>query len=165
MSSHNDMGQWNGKDAQDAAHQAAARARPDQVYSSGVFMIVIGTSSYLQEMVKLSGDAAVTCSQGKTLLVAQLKYNNGNSINLWSQDAICIAPTDSFSIEVSSQIDHRMVAAGHKIIMDREGINWMQDAGPAENYQQAAKSPRSIRLVLENQGMQVITNPGSLKSN
>ena len=149
MSPHNNMGKWNGKDAKDAMHDTAAKANPDQIYNSGVFMIVLGTSSYLQEIAELSGNLQATCPEGKTLLVGQLKYNNGNSLNVWSQDAICLAPNDKFSIEVSSNVDARMLQASSKTLTNERGIDWMQDAGPTANYQQAQKSPRQIRLVMQ----------------
>ena len=163
MSSHNDMGQWNGKDAKDAAHQAAANARPDQVYSSGVFMIVLGTSSYLQQIVALSGNLPTTCPTGKTLLVAQLKYNNGSSLHVWSQDAICIAPTDSFTITVSSDVDSRLMTAGSTASSNAQGIDWMQDAGPTANYQEATKSPRKVRLIVQSQPVQSVAKVTPVK--
>jgi hypothetical protein len=145
MSPHNSMGKWNGKDARYAQKQAQATAQPDKFFGAGVFMIVLGTSSYLK---RIAGQST-TCSNGKTLLVAQLKYNNGNSLHTWSQDAICLAPTDDFEIRISSDVDSRMMAQAQSKI-DNQDIDWMQDAGPAANYQQAGSSPRKIRLVLKS---------------
>lgn len=151
MSPHNQMGKWNGKDAKDAKKQADAVAQPDNVFGAGVFMIVLGTSPYLQ---RLAG-SGVTCPQGKTLLVAQLKYNNGNSLNVWSQDAICVAPTDDFQIQISADADTSVQLARKRIKTDDQDIDWMQDAGPTANYQQAGSSPRKIRLVLKKTSDQV----------
>ncbi len=143
MSSRNQMGQWNGKDAQQAAHEQKAAAQPDQIFGPGAFMIVLGTSSYLQTIA----DQAQVCPEGQTLLVAQLKYNNGDSLHCWSQDMLCVAPTDSFEIQVTSDIDTAFVGHQKNISSGNLDIDWMQDPGPAANYQQAKDSPRRVRLI------------------
>ena len=143
MSSHNSMGRWNGKDAQQAAHEQKAAAQPDQIFGPGAFMIVLGTSSYLHKIA----DQGLICPEGQTLLVAQLKYNNGNSLHCWSQDMLCIAPTNNFEIQVTSDIDTAFVSNQKNISSGNLDIDWMQDPGPAENYQQAKDSPRRVRLI------------------
>lgn len=140
-----DMGQWNGKNAKQAAHQSQAAANPDAIFSgTGVFMVLIGTSPYLQQQVI----PTQTCPAGKMLVVAQLKYNNGNSINLWSQDCLCCGMNDQFAIQISSNIDVKISNLGHKSQTDT--IDLMQDALPTENYSQATTSPRSIKLVIRS---------------
>jgi hypothetical protein len=160
MSPHNDMGKWNGKDAKDAKKQADAVAQPDNVFGAGVFMIVLGTSPYLQRLAASN----LACPQGKTLLVAQLKYNNGNSLNVWSQDAICVAPTDDFEIQISSDTDTSVQLAQQRIKLEVQDIDWMQDAGPTANYQQAGNSPRKIRLILKQSSDQVVPVVKTVKS-
>lgn len=129
---------------------ALADAQPDAYFSgSGIFMIVLGTSSYLQQLVA----PQKTCPAGQTLLVAQLKYNNGTSIACWSQDSICLAPTDTFAIKVTKDADNTVPAGTPKIAADKQGgVDWMRDSGPTGNYAQAGSSPRKIRLVFKNSG-------------
>lgn len=141
---------------QSLKQSALAVAQPDTYFSgSGIFMIVIGTSSYLQQLVA----PEKKCPPGKTLLVAQLKYNNGTSIACWSQDSICLAPTDSFAIKVTKDADNTVPAGTPNIAADKKGgIDWMKDSGPTGNYAQAGSSPRKIRLVLKK-GSAVETQP------
>ena len=142
LSGLNMMGAWNGKDAAAAKQAALADQNPDAYFSgSGVFMIVVGSSSYLQQIVA----PTVVCPAGQTLLCAQLKYNDGHSIVNWSQDSICLAPTDTFTIQVSDDQDNSVSATQN--LTDAQGINWMKDAGPSANYAQAGGSPRKVRFV------------------
>ena len=133
----NDFMYWMGKNlASNKADQ-----EPDKYFSgSGVFVIVLGTSPYLKQVVA----SEKICPEGKTLMVAQLKYNDGHSIVSWSQDSICLAPTDTFKIEVSNNQDNTVP----KIAKSADGIDWMKDGGPTENYNQATTSPRQVRLIL-----------------
>lgn len=146
MGNHYAMGQWNGKDAAAAKKAAKSQAQPDKYFSgSGVFMVEIGTSSYLQKIVAPDKK----CPNGKTLVVAQLKYNDGNSIASWSQDSLCLSPEDSFALEINKDQDNSVPSAkANKKTVDAQGVDWMKDAGPSENYTQAGDSPRKIRLVL-----------------
>lgn len=142
---YNNFMYWIGNNSQSDKQATLAMEQPDQYFSgSGIFMIVIGTSPYLQQTVT----SQKTCPAGKTLLVAQLKYNDGNSIACWSQDSICLSPTDKFAIQITSDQDNT-VPAKSSTGSDAQGINWMQDSGPAANYGQAKGSPRKIRLVLK----------------
>ena len=127
-----------------------AQANPQTIFSgSGVFSIIIGTSSYLQQVVtQLNSSLSKSCPAGQTMVAAQLKYNDGNFIVCWSQDTICLAKTDSFEILVSSDQDTTMPAANKVAeIKTAQGINLKLDSGPFANYAQATKSPRKIRLV------------------
>ncbi len=151
MSSHDGMGAWNGSEDKAANKQAQADANPDKNFSgTGVFMISLGTSSYLQKIVAPDK----TCPAGQTLLVAQLKYNDGNSLAAWSQDSICLSPADSFGIEVSNSQDDTIPAGIPATDIDGQGVDWMKDNGPAGNYAKAGDSPRKVRLVLKSGGAQ-----------
>lgn len=139
-------------------------AQPDAYFSgSGVFMITLGTSSYFQQLVgvpssvvqnlpKGSASKSQSCPEGKTLLVAQLKYNDGNTVKVWSQDSICIASHDTFSLEVTSDEDN-LIEQQKKVHLNPL-LNFMQDPGPSESYHQAAGSPRKIRLILHSAPIQ-----------
>lgn len=113
----------------------------------GTYMIVLGTTDYLKTIIA----PTKTCPPGQWLMMAQLKYNNGNMIYTWSQDAICLAPHDQFIVQVSSDVDTTMtVSSGttKKIpTVDPKGINWMKDPGPDAIYLQAKNAPRKIRLI------------------
>ncbi|MDP3788123.1 MAG: hypothetical protein Q8Q60_02250 [Candidatus Chromulinivorax sp.] len=149
MSNHDGMSKWNGKEARVAKKQAKANADPENNFSgSGVFMIVIGTSSYLQQIVA----SDKICPEGQTLLVAQLKYNDGNSLVTWSQDSICLSPADTFEIVVSKEQDNTVLPGLPKADIDGQGVNWMKDNGPAAHYAKAGGSPRKIRLVRKSSG-------------
>ena len=141
------MGKWNGKDAQAAKQFARATASPDKYFSgSGVFLIVLGTSPYLQQIVAPNK----TCPAGQTLVVAQLKYNDGNSIACWSQDAVCMSPKNTFNIDISRDQDNSVPTfTGAEEGPDKQGVNWMKDRGPSANYLEAGNSPRKIRLVVK----------------
>jgi hypothetical protein len=156
MNDRNGMGAWNGQDAAAAKKEATANAQPDKYFSgTGVFMINLGTSSYLQKIVA----PAKTCPTGQTLLAAQLKYNNGSTLVTWSQDSICLSPTDTFTIAVSKEQDNTVPAAtaiSATPAPDGQGVDWMQDAGPSDNYGQAGDSPRKMRLVLKSGGAQAL---------
>lgn len=146
MSNRYAMGNWNGKDSAAEQQASLAASQPGAYFSgSGVFMIVLGTTPYLQQIVT----PKKTCSAGQTLVVAQLKYNDGTSISCWSQDSMCMAPTDSFSIAITKDQDNTVPAKSTVVATtpDAQSINWMQDAGPSANYSQAGSSPRQIRLV------------------
>ena len=166
MTSHNGMGKWDGSEAADAKRAAKATANPDKNFSgSGVFMIIIGTSSYLQQMVAPDK----TCPDGQTLLAAQLKYNDGNSLTSWSQDAICVAPTETFQIKISPVQDDTVppadaAAKQAKVAdVDDQSIDWMKDNGPAGNYALADTSPRQIRLISKGVGV-AVTNKNNVVS-
>lgn len=149
MTGHSGMGAWNGRDDDMAKQQAKANADPENNFSgSGVFMINLGTSSYLQQMVA----PGKTCPDGQTLIATQLKYNDGNSIVSWSQDSLCASPTDTFAIELSKTQDNSVPPGVPASDTDAQGINWMKDNGPAHNYSKADSSPRKIRLVLKSGG-------------
>jgi len=117
--------------------------------TAGVFMVKMGTSSYLQ---KIFGDD-VTCPDGKTLMVAQLKYNDGRLISTWSQDAICLAPTDTFKISVVRDADTTVPfrSTTETKEVDDQGIDWMKDEGPTERtYSSKSDGPRKIRFELKS---------------
>jgi len=115
----------------------------------GTYMIVIGTSSYLKETIA----PTKICPERESLVMAQLKYNNGNLIYAWSQDAICANQQDSFSLQISSELDDTIPASSdtdkEKSVIGAKGIDWMKNLGPNSIYQQATKSPRKIRLVIK----------------
>ena len=166
MTGHDGMGKWSGSDAANAKREAKATANPDKYFSgSGVFMIIIGTSSYLQQMVAPDK----TCTDGQTLLAAQLKYNDGNSLTSWSQDAICLLPNEMFEIVISQQQDDTVPPAdgakkqSNKISIDNQSIDWMKDNGPADNYVLADSSPRKVRLYSKGSGS-AITNKKNIVS-
>ena len=113
---------------------------------TGVFMIQIGTSFYLQQIV--APQLVKSCPEGQQVLCAQLKYNDGNNIYVWSQDAICLSSQDSFEIHVSDDKDLKLLSPAAKISTDKLGINWMKDPGPISVvYDQASNSPRKVTLV------------------
>ncbi len=156
MTGHDGMGQWNGADAKIAKKEAKAKANPGEKFSgSGVFMIAIGTSSYLQQIVA----PEKTCPEGQTLLAAQLKYNDGNSLATWSQDSICLAQNDTFEIEVSKGQDDTVLpsdAAKKQAYIadaDMQEMDWMKDDGPSPNYALADNSPRKLRLIHKSSGV------------
>ncbi|MGZ6251023.1 MAG: hypothetical protein ACXWL2_03280 [Candidatus Chromulinivorax sp.] len=130
-----------------ASHVDSKIIASDTKFSgTGVFMIEIGTSFYLQQIV--APQLAKSCPAGQQVLCAQLKYNDGNGIYIWSQDAICLSATDSFEIHVSDNKDTKLLSPAAKISTDRFGINWMKDPGPiVAVYEQASNSPRSVKLV------------------
>ena len=166
MSPHNNMGKWNGKDAKYAKKQADIAAQPDQLFGNGVFMIVMGTSTYLQQIVAPNK----ICPEGQELLVAQLKYNNGNSLNTWSQDSICLALADSFTLQISSDADNLLQVIDQNMTQDQKNIDWMKDNGPTENYQQAGDSPRKIKFMLQKSSVKnglasIVEKKESLKKN
>jgi len=133
----NDFMYWIGKNK---APEKALQ-QPDTYFSgAGVFMIVIGTSSYLKKIVA----PQKKCPQGQYLVCGQLKYNDGSSIACWSQDAICLAPSDKFVIQISSEQDSTVKKESS---VDAQGIDWMKDPAPTANYKEATTSPRKIRLV------------------
>jgi|GEM_PF-1337484 len=146
LGNHSPGGRWNGKNDAADRKESLAATNPDKFFSGkGVFMIVLGTSPYLNEVVA----PGKTCPDGQTLMIAQLKYNNGHSIANWSQDSICLASTDTFKIHVSKDQDNTVPLAGQPSDPsdDPDGIDWMKDAGPTENYTAAGGSPRKIRLI------------------
>ena len=115
--------------------------------AQGTYMIVIGSSKYMQKTIS----QVKTCPDGQSPMMAQLKYNDGNAIYAWSQDAICITPQDSFSLQISPDTDNTVQASpdNSKDIpaVDAQGIDWMKSAGPNSTYGRASGSPRKIRLV------------------
>jgi len=127
-----------------------------EISSSGVYMIVIGTSDYLKQMVA----PKITCPSGQQVVYAQLKFiDPGKSVEVWSQDSICLAPTDRFSLKISSDQDSTSIpssdannedAANLNMQADVQGITWMKDAGQGYSYGIATKSPRTIRLIKED---------------
>jgi hypothetical protein len=139
---------WMSKDDPTGKQAMLAQQDPESYFSgSGVFMIVLGTSSYLKQIIA----PTQTCPEGKTLLMIQLKYNDGNSITTWSQDSICLAPTDSFQIQVTHDADNTVASFAGVTPPNAQGIDWMKDTGPATGaYGQAGTSPRKVRLVLKN---------------
>jgi len=113
----------------------------------GTYMIVLGSSSYLKEIIA----PTKMCPEGESLVMAQLKYNNGNLIYAWSQDAICAKPQDSFSLQISTELDTTIPESSDndkpKSAPDGQGVDWMKDLGPNSIYQKASKSPRKVRLI------------------
>ena len=113
----------------------------------GTYMIVLGTSLYLKKIIA----PTMTCPSGQWPLMAQLKYNDGNLIYAWSQDAICLAPHTSFSLQISSDIDNTVPASADNSkevpAADAQGIDWMKNLGPNSTYAKASGSPRKIRLI------------------
>lgn len=138
----NDFMYWIGKNA---AKGKINNIAPDTHFSgSGVFMIVVSTSPYLQQQLA----PEQTCPAGQSLVMAQLQYNDGNSLSIWSQDTICLSPTDTFGIQVSS--DQDTTAPGY-VPSSSNDTYLTQTAGPAPAvYQQAQSSPRKIRMVRMN---------------
>jgi hypothetical protein len=166
MTGHDGMGQWDGSEKADAKRAAQARANPDKNFSgTGVFMIIVGTSSYLQQMVAPDKK----CPDGQILLAAQLKYNDGNSLTSWSQDAICLLPNEMFEIAISQQQDNTVppadaAAKPNKVAdVDDQSIDWMKDNGPADNYALADSSPRKVRLYSKGSG-RAVTNQNNIVS-
>lgn len=148
---YNDFMYWMGKNLQ-SDNNSLSNTQPETHFSgSGVFMIVISTNPYLQSVVA----PKLVCPVGQKIIIAQLKYNDGNSINLWSQDAICCAPTDTFSIIISSDEDNTVVPAKSAgTFTDNQNTNFIKDLGPYENYKKADSSPRKIRLIKGSSSLQ-----------
>ncbi len=142
---------WLGKNKNDD-RRAKALKDPNKYFSGfGVFMIELGTSPYLYEMVrqvkKMSEkEFEKICPEGKTLVVAQLKYNNGTSIATWSLDSACYSPIEKFAISISSDKD---TFGLEKATAEISGnyIDWLLDPLVVPVYDQASKSPRKIRFV------------------
>lgn len=115
--------------------------------AQGTYMIVLGTSQYLQHIVA----PAITCPSGEWMITAQLKYNDGKMIYAWSQDSICLKPHDKFSLEINSDLDTTIPPSSDNAqaaqAVDGQGIDWMKDLGPNSTYQKASGSPRTIRLI------------------
>jgi len=117
--------------------------------SNGYFIIIIGTSKYLQQMVAPN----IACPDGKQLLCAQLKCDNGKSIETWSQDSICLAPGDRFSLKISCDQDTTITLppvtddTTSSMQVDAQGMVIMKEVGPGDSYPLADKSPRTIRLI------------------
>lgn len=115
-----------------------------------MYMIVFGTSNYLKQIVA----PTVTCPSGKTLVAGQLKYNNGSQIHTWSQAHVCLAPTDTFILQITSDADGTVPAEKTDTSDDSTGssnsVNWMKDPGPSSDYQQATNCPRSIKFVVQS---------------
>lgn len=131
------------KYSESATDAKIAKAFP----APGTYMIVLGSSSYLKKTIA----PTKICPEGESLVMAQLKYNNGNLIYAWSQDAICAKPQDSFSLQISTELDNTIPESADddkpKSAKDTQGIDWMNDLGPNSIYQKASKSPRKVRLI------------------
>jgi hypothetical protein len=152
----NDFMYWMGKQVRAGKN---LNLSPDTQFSGGgMFMIKLGVSPYLRQLVA----PTKKCPPGQTLLAAQLKYNDGNSLTTWSQDALCLAVTDTFAVQVSSDKD--TTAPPYVNFSDNAQIknptapdSWSQESGPAlPVYEQAASSPRKIRLI--NLGKNNVSN-------
>jgi len=143
---------WLGKNKNDDRLKKAIKD-PNKYFSgSGVFMIEVGTSPYLYEMVRQSKKMSQKefeniCPEDKTLIVAQLKYNNGTSVATWSQDHACYSSIEKFALQVSSEKDS--FGQDTKGSNDDYGsyIDWLLDPLMLPVYDQASKSPRRIRFV------------------
>jgi len=126
--------------------QAHVKSKKD-FPASGIYMIVLGSSDYLKKIIA----PTKICLAGESLMMAQLKYNDGTLIYSWSQDAICMGPQDSFLLQISSDIDNTIPRSvdnvQEKTTTDAQGIDWMKDPGPSLIYEKATKSPRKIRLI------------------
>lgn len=148
---YNNFMYWIGKNLKSGNKNAIVNSDPENNFSgSGVFMIVLGTSSYLNEIIAdelALGGIPKTCPVGQSLVIAQLKYNDGTSIATWSQDAICCTSTDKFSLEVSSGQDNTVAQGSSVDATDVQGVDWMKDSGPSAAYKKASSSPRKIRLI------------------
>lgn len=154
---YNNFMYWIGKNLQSGNKKALANPDPENEFSgSGVFMIVLGTSSYLDELIADKSavvdlqDRAKNCPPGNDLIIALLKYNDGTSIATWSQDAICCSPTDKFRVEVSSDEDNTVNYGKLIDTTDLTSLDWMKDLGPSGAYKKADSSPRKIRLIKQN---------------
>ena len=115
--------------------------------AQGIYMIVFGTSDYLKKTIA----PLKICPAGQSPIMAQLKYNDGNLIYAWSQDAICVSPHDSFTLQISSTRDNTVPksvdGAKEESRTDVQGIDWMKNLGPSSTYDKATESPRKIRLI------------------
>jgi len=115
--------------------------------AAGIYMIVIGTSDYLKKIIA----PFKICPAGQSPIMAQLKYNDGNLVYSWSQDALCLSPNDSFALQITSEADatipHSVDGTPVESNSDAQGIDWMKDSGPSSVYNKATKSPRKIRLI------------------
>ncbi|MBP6870021.1 hypothetical protein KBC04_04010 [Candidatus Babeliales bacterium] len=141
---YNDFMYWIGKNLQSGNKNAVMNAQPDLHFSgSGVFMVILGTTPYLKEIIA----PTKTCPKGQRLMMAQLKYNDGNSIATWSQDAICLAGSDKFALVVSSDEDNSVPTGKPVENINKQGVDLMKDSGPSGAYKQAGSSPRKVRLV------------------
>lgn len=119
-----------------------------------MYMIVFGTTDYLKQIVA----PTVTCPSGQTLLIGQLKYNDGTQIHTWSQTHACVSPTDKFTIQITTNKDGTVPAetsdssTSSDLITqtDSNGIDWMKDLGPSSDYNKASKCPRSIKFKINS---------------
>ena len=115
--------------------------------AQGIYMIALGSSDYSKKTIA----PAKICPSGQLPIMAQLKYNDGNLIYAWSQDAICVGPQDTFSLQISSAIDNTIPRSAdgtqEESKADAQGIDWMKNLGPSSIYDKATKSPRKIRLI------------------
>jgi hypothetical protein len=130
------------------SHSTDNTAPDTQFSGGGIFMIELGATAHLQKLVA----PTKTCPQGQRMLCAQLKYNNGSTLTTWSQDAICLAPNDTFIIQISSDKDTTAPVYQAQNIADDTKTNiatmWGVESGPSSTvYDQAGSSPRKIRLI------------------
>ncbi len=143
---------WLGKNKDDDRIKKAIKD-PNKYFSgNGVFMIQLGTSPYLYEMVKQANNMSDNefekiCPEDTTLIVAQLKYNNGTSIATWSQDYACYKSVDTFALQVSSEKDSLKLDRDDKQDVSGNYVDWLLDSLVIPVYEQASKSPRKIRFV------------------
>lgn len=141
---YNNFMYWIGKNLQSGNKRAVLNSQPDVHFSgAGVFMIALGTGPYFQQLVAPNK----TCPRGQQLVMAQLKYNDGGMISTWSQDAICLTPTDDFRLEVSKEEDNSVPTGKNVDVTDIQGVDWMKDPGPSQAYKKADSSPRKIRII------------------
>jgi len=140
----NDFVYWLGKGIKQKAYDNFFEKEVNMT-SKGIFMISIGTSQYTIEIVAPNK----TCPEGQHILTAQLKYNDGEFVEVWSQDAICLAPSDYFSLRITNSQDDTVPISVNTTAMDADtvGLDWMKDPGPKASYAKANKSPRKIRLI------------------
>ena len=153
----NNFGYWIGQrakmldyDSQSLKYSGNALTKKinSQFPATGAYMIVIGTTPYLKSIIAPD----VTCPTGEGLVCAQLKYDDGSQIFSWSQDAICLKETDSFTLEISSDQDNRIPPSKDDPDLtpdttDDDGIDWMKDPGPSKVYKTANSCPRKIRMI------------------
>lgn len=140
-----------------AGDTSDASLDPKSYPAVGVYQIELSTASSVQATVL----PEVKPEEGQVKLVARLRYSGGKSysqddtqgVYLWSQDAICLSPTDSFKIVVSSDVDDTAKtdilsedsSSSGLILNNYFGYNNTTiDDCPA--YESAISSPRKIRL-------------------
>ena len=111
----------------------------------GAYCIIVSVDPVLVDVVM--PNVEVNANQIK--LVAQLWYNGGNLIQLWSQDAVAIDKTKSFKISITSDLDAQIsrwfTSASSKSFVGQIGL---QANNRQAEYAQANGSPRCVKIVV-----------------